>query len=663
MQTSRKAALGAVALAATLAAAPAALGAAPTATDVSDNFNRSTLGGNWATGSLPDAPGAPVIASSARVAFPSTGVSSAHWAPRQFGAGQQATLTKRSGGVAGVTACVRTPGASASGYALTGNGAGALTLKRYSNGSVTTLYSDHAAGGTFVSNDTLGIVVTGTGVEAWIKKSGSSAWQLARAVTDAAAASCTGAVGIVGQTPSADDFTGGAVAPTTTGPAPVPVQTGDDFVDRLGINVHFGWTSTPYCTAQAALIARLTELGLRHVRDSAESYSKAANPGNGCPSALTVLKSLHAQHGIRTQFTAHTMVGQFTTVAQGLAAVDTAGPANDVLDAAQELHAAGALTAVEGTNELDGKDKTITINAFDPTNWNSYVFPWRDKLRPFQDGFAQRTRARLPGVPVVFSSLAYGPGRRYDPTNSYKAYARLGDQTAAFDIGNMHPYSGIDHPEFDVADWFADARAISRDKPLQASEIGYYDTPRGDGRYISQQAAAQYLPRHILEMAARGAQRTFIYELADGRLDEVDKYSWGLVTRTGEPKPVFHAVRRLIAALRDPQTTGTAPTTASLQVSGPGVRSHVVGWRDGRLVVALWQPARVWDTASRTDVVPASVPASIAVGRRYDVETLPISSAPLTGPLGWTSAAQATTTAPVSVPVGGAPVLVRLTPR
>lgn len=454
-----------------------------------------------------------------------------------------------------------------------------------------------------------------------------------------------------------------AAAPAAfAAPAPVPAQPADAFVDGLGVNTHFSWNDSAYCVNKQLMKDRLAELGVKHVRDGGESWAGFAGT-NGC-GGVQALNTLYQATGIRTQAVLNALNRSVKTQSAAIAALDSTGVMNDLLDAAYALKVTGALEAVEGPNEYDTVEKTVNVNVFDPKNWNSYVLPWRDRIASFMPELHTRSQARLPGIPVVNASFAYGPPRTYDPTNSYKAYARLGDRTSTFEIGNMHPYSGIDAPEAGVAAWFTDARAISRTLPLQATEIGYFDKVRSDGRYVSRRAASIYLLRHILEMAARGAQRTYVYELADGPAAKSDLYSWGLVDFNGAPKPAFLALKRLIAAMRDPQATGTAPASVPLAVTGTGVRSHVVARRDGSYVVALWQPGAVWNTSARTDVTPAAVAAQLTVDRTYDVSTFrPADQAALTSPVAWTAAGQATSTQPLAVAVPGDPVLVMLKPR
>ena len=683
MQSRRGRTLIAAATAAviTLTSAGTAIGAAPARTDVNDSFSRSgtsSLGPNWAGGSLPDAPGTPVLGSY-RIGFPPEVRSSAHWVPKTFGGAQEAVLTKRSGGVIGVTACLRSPGPNATGYALYGESTGALTLRKYTNGTATNLYTAYTGGGTFATNDKLAIVVTATSVEAWLRK-GTGAWTLAHTVPDPAASSCSGAIGVIGQAPSGDDFVGGGLPAGTTPPPPPPptppevqAHDADQFIDGVGVNTHFVYGSqTAYCANRPAILQRLLDLGIRHIRDGAARWSKLNECGT--PTGPQALVSL-AAFGIKTQFVADALDNGNHTVSEALPFLDTAGDNNDLLDAAAQIRAAGGLSAIEGPNETD-RDLITTWTSWWDGSRTNYVYPWRAPVRQYMETFYGKAKTRLPGVDVVNASFAAGADRR-PAENSYLRYLDGGwDAKPTFDVGNTHSYVLDGPPETGLVPWIADVKAMGAPTdPYMATEVGYNNRPENNYGWTSERAASIYLLRMLLEQSAHGAKRTFIYELANTETTDNRQNGFGLVEWNGTPKDQYLALRRMLEKVKDPGATAGAPayTPAKLRMTvsdaagnpDPRVRSRIWGKRDGSYVVALWQDGSVWDSAAKTDVTPAARQVRLTLAGAPGVQTFrPAEPARLAEwPGAWqTAAPDAGTTDRFSLGVPGDPLLVRITP-
>ena len=150
--------------------------------------------------------------------------------------------------------------------------------------------------------------------------------------------------------------------------------------------------------------------------------------------------------------------------------------------------------------------------------------------------------------------------------------------------------------------------------PVVATEAGYHTQWRKGG--VPEEIAALYLPRMLLHQAAMGIERTFIYELMDGGLDDGDtEHHWGLLRHDGTPKPAFHAVAALLAALPAGARPGPLPPVPVL--SSDGVRSLAIDTGEGP-VLAVWRPVRVWDPARkvRIPVEPASVSVNLPPARR-----------------------------------------------
>jgi hypothetical protein len=352
-----------------------------------------------------------------------------------------------------------------------------------------------------------------------------------------------------------------AVGAAPAGAAAVPARPADSFVESVGVNVHLGYTETPYAR-EAAIRDKLLDLGVRYVRDGISQ---------GRPDVYRRLREL-AQHGIR----ANLIVGD-PLERWGV------GPLDAQLDLiARELAPAGAVASLEGPNEYDiqGED-----------NW---VGPLRDYQRRLFEG--ARARPALSGLPVLGPTVVYRENRD-----------RLGDLSAWLDYGNMHPYPGGNAPDRDVhlEDEFRLASKNSAADPVQATETGYHNGTASDVGHLpaSEQAAGVYMPRLFLDYFRRGVARTFAYELVDQRAnrDNTDSEgSFGLLRSDFSEKPAYTALKRLLRLLSDRGPHFEA-RGLDLTVEGAttGLRQVLLQKRDGTHYLVLWRAAPVWDPRLR----------------------------------------------------------------
>lgn len=754
----------------------------PTHTEVSDSFDRSALGASWGTGSFASAIGAPTLGSN-RLQFPSTWAS-AHYAASTFGGTQEAYVLKRSPGFIGVTACVQSPGLSGSGFAVIANGSGTLTIARFSGGTRTDLVADVPAGG-LTTWDSVGIRVAAGTVSAYAKK-GTGAWQLAASTTHAAAASCSGHVGVVGQGVSADDFRGGGtasgpadttppsvsvtqpaagatvsgtvaltaaasddsgvvagvrfqvdgqdvgaedtVAPwstswatggvangthsiraiardaagnqTTSAPVAVTVSnqvaspeedvsTAQGFADSIGVNTHFAYGNDVYCRDFTKAAQRLAEAKLRQIRETVSSLSgfdgtcalTVSDPLDTGKTVQAMFTELATTYDVRTQLVLNTLNHDQRNVANALTSLGTGAVdgTDDLLDRARILHQSGALRAVEGPNEYDTKEPTtanwcVAWNLCSPAAWSSYTYPWREKLRPYNETFYSRVRAvpALDGVPVTLSSFARGfdhvqmtnSGLK-EQNDSSRAYLRLNggasyDPVPFLDEANSHYYFGAGTPEATAAGWMDDAKGLAGPaKPALVTETGYNDH-LPDQRGMTPAAAARYLPRLLFTLRNEGAKAVFLYQLADtiAASSEAEN-SFGLLDASMNPKPAYQALKRLLLALQDPTGAYTAAQQPQIgvQAGGADVRTSVLKRRNGAWDVAIWRPVPVFDDAANADLVVPPISATVTFPAGFTARTMTPSK-----DLGQAPAWSGATGAPLNLALDGELVLVRLTP-
>lgn len=366
-----------------------------------------------------------------------------------------------------------------------------------------------------------------------------------------------------------------AIAYSQTGAKPAPadaqrtVRLGGDnlpstnaLVDSIGVVVHFNYVDTAYRNS-AVIVRLLRELGVHHIRD--------AVPAPGSPLAAGLRAA--ADHGITA------------TLAIGDVAVD---PAQSVGDSLRVLH--GRIDAFEGPNELD----------------NSASPMWAQTLRSYMPALAAAVRRIAPNVPLIQPSLLYPSNRRF-----------VGKLPGLY---NEHPYPLGGPPELALRKARSELPPGAIRDGVVFTETGYHNGLRSTVGQppVSEQTAADYLPRLLVSDFAAGIRATFIYELADEKpdpgLSDAEQH-FGLVSNDLSPKPGFVAIRTLIDALQASPGPGSGGGAAArIRLEAPGDVLHLALIRpDGSRVVALWRGVSVWDPVHRRALSPSVEHAQLMV--------------------------------------------------
>jgi hypothetical protein len=340
----------------------------------------------------------------------------------------------------------------------------------------------------------------------------------------------------------------------------------DAFVNSIGVSVHLPYTDTVY-GRQAEIIARLRELGLRHIRDGM--------PLGRAP-LVQGLPALRAA-GIRA-----TLVGEIdrdpnASVAESVAVMG------------------GAIDAFEAPNELDN----IAISG---------APDWLAKLRAYMPALASAVRRQAPGVPVLGPSLIDSGNRTKLPRDLPGWY-------------NGHPYSGGVEPEPALNQAVLERRTVAPGRPVVFTEAGYHNAMNATTGQapVSEAAAAIYIPRLLMTAFGAGVKRTFLYEFADEKPDPglIDpEQHFGLVRNDLSPKPAFTAVQTMIHAVEQSSGPASSPDLGlRLDVDGgEEVKRVTLERRDGSRVIALWRPVSVWNIQDRQPVDPGRVRVRLSFG-------------------------------------------------
>jgi hypothetical protein len=356
--------------------------------------------------------------------------------------------------------------------------------------------------------------------------------------------------------------------------AVVAARPAEEFVDSIGVNTHLHYQSTSYDTLfDSAVMPKLVASGIRHVRDGAYTYD-GAGPDDFYYERCRAL----AAAGIRFDL---------------ITAIETAGTQATDYARLPEVYrwCDGAVESFEGANEPD--------NQAIPDGYPD----WRTQTVQGQIALyaAVRSDPEMWGVAVLGPAIAWAP-------------QEVGDLSAYLDYGSWHPYPGGECPTCGDAygqtidTYRASYEQPSAGKPMIATESGYnnaVNAEAGGHRPVSEEAAATYMPRLLLELFNRGVARTYLYELIDLYDDPWQYYPeahFGLLRSDGSEKPAYRAVRVLISTLTDPGGPFT-PGALDYTLSGgtDGVHSSLLQKRDGTFFLALWLERSSYDTGARAN--------------------------------------------------------------
>jgi hypothetical protein len=384
---------------------------------------------------------------------------------------------------------------------------------------------------------------------------------------------------------------------TTAAAAPTSSQPADSFVGSVGVNTHFYYSDTPYVQSFGLVKQRLSELGVRHIRENIAPDDR--------PDQYRRLRELAAV-GIKSDLILGDPRNGIATLDRMLSVVKSELP--------------GAVEAVEGPNEFNAKG----------------VANWASKLREYQ----QHLYTAVKSDPSLSSLTVIGPS-----ITSWRSADELGDISGMLDVGSVHPYTSKP-PETVVSEALERSGQNAGSKPAFTTETGYHTAMNYTGAEwfmpTAESVQAVYMPRALLEHFRRGVRRTYSYELLDEFPDPslVNRESnWGLLRNDLSKKPAFDAVSNLLDILKDPGS-GFAPGSLDYSLEGDTerLRQMLLQKRDGSYYLALWRDTSVWDAVNQVPLNPGSPPLSIRFGQ-------PVSEVQLYAP-NKSSAPQSSTASP-----------------
>ena len=344
------------------------------------------------------------------------------------------------------------------------------------------------------------------------------------------------------------------------------------FVDSIGVNTHFTYPDTPYLGSFPQAKQKLLDLGVSHIRDGVARESYKYEP----------MRDL-CNSGIRL----HTGVGERI---EGYGGPLDFGKLDNSLGVIKD-HYLGCVESIEGPNEYD-------INSDGDPNWGA-------TLRRYMETAYNKikTDPALSNVSVVAPSVAY---YNVEPA---------GNMSAMLDYGNLHSYPGGNQPTAGLEANIEYTRGLSGTKPYYVTETGYHTATNNDSevaggwaqRGVSENAAAKYIPRMIVEYFRQGIARTYLYEFIDEFPDperDNQEKNFGLLRNDLSEKPSYVSLKNTIALLKDSDAKASASGGLSYSLEGDlkDIHQLLLQKQDGSFYLVLWQEVPSYDYASKSDI-------------------------------------------------------------
>lgn len=364
---------------------------------------------------------------------------------------------------------------------------------------------------------------------------------------------------------------------------PEQAASTSQFIDSIGINVHWGYGGSRYADSYPQVKRLLVESGIRHVRgDTSRAQDLAAS---GIKTMVVADMPIH-----------YTNFPNFAPI-NG----DDATIAGIIVDIKAHNTPLPAIDWVEGPNEPDNF-WTMFQKSYKGQGWQ----PKRDGET--DDQYHARVLAGIVAGDITFQNDLYtaikadpatknltvigsAPGGTYAPNTAPNPWPK-GSLTDFVDYGNFHPYPyggnfdgyggtydtigqvdpgqdythagnfpsvNMDHDDFNNG--FGNFAFLSyappfAPKPMAATETGYPTNRSG----ASEPVQGKYLPRLFCEYFAHGVRRTYWYELvdedefADPNGDNPECH-YGIIRKDLTPKPAYVALKSLLTLLQDPHST------------------------------------------------------------------------------------------------------------
>ncbi len=341
---------------------------------------------------------------------------------------------------------------------------------------------------------------------------------------------------------------------------PTAAVSDTSFLQSIGVNVHMGYSSTPY--ANVALVeSDLSYLGVNNVRDG--FFASWETPFQQLAAA-----------GVKFDFILPEYSDHTVNIPDFISR----------MDAFVQAHP-GSVAAIEGINEA---------------NDNPAIYNGGTTLADqgtLQQAFYSAVRAdpNLNSVPIYNLTLAN--------TNTTQ-YAALGNLSSAANYANEHDYVPSDQPpQQGLAYLLPYAQLDAPGLPTVITEAGYNTDPNDGWSGTDQTVQAKYTLDTLMDAFKDGVSQTYIYELLDEASDPTNSNPqdhFGLFNNDGTPKLAATAIHNLTTILNDPGASSSfTPGSLSYTVTNftaPHANQLLLEKSNGTFDLVFWAEPQIWNS-------------------------------------------------------------------
>jgi hypothetical protein len=338
-----------------------------------------------------------------------------------------------------------------------------------------------------------------------------------------------------------------------------------DFIQRIGLATHIRYSDGAY-RHHAATIRRLSDLGVRYIRDTAPKRQTQLPYRMYLEAGLSFSMSCSPEGEARTDLSR----------------------ADEVLD-----RILVGFPDAEGIDYLEGPNE--------PNNWPITFAGVRDTKRSFTAVTAY--------MEALYAAMRRRAAFAHVPLLGVSNYPELAVRS---DAANVHSY-----PAAGAQPGPSIGRIAARPGRAVVTEFGYSTGPlkTHSGR-VDEDTQGVLLLNAVLRAGQARLERLYLYELLDQKPDPLKadpNMHWGLYRSDGTPKPAATGLRNLIRILSPDRATGRSeafeprlaglPTTAASLVLQKGPAT----W-----VVAIWNEPVIWDGAHDRPIRIPSTPITMS---------------------------------------------------